>query len=189
VRVAGYLNDRLPTGEELEGNPVVGSLSDVARYLEEGFHFINTIYRIDGQESRLALFEGLGIPDDRMATFVHPLAYVAPGVQLGPGAVVMPLAMINPGVFVGRGSLVMVGVSIAHDTVVGEYCHLSAQACVGAHVSIGRGVHVGLNATIREHVTLGEHSALGMGSVLLGDPGPGEIWAGVPAKFLRMAES
>jgi acetyltransferase EpsM len=183
--VAGYLNDRLPVGEDVEGFPVRGSLAEVGHFLAEGFHFINTIYRIDGQEERLALFERLGIPDHRLATFVHPLAYVASNVVVGPGTVLLPGVAVSPGVDFGRGCLVLAGATVAHNTVVGDYCHLAAQSAVGAHVALGRGVHVGLNASIREGVRVGDGGALGMGAVALEDVGPGEVWVGVPARFLR----
>ena len=74
------------------------------------------------------------------------------------------------------------------DDVIGDYCHLAPHACIGSYLKIGRGVHIGLNATIHENLTLGDCCALGMGAVLLNDMKDYEIWAGVPAKFLRMAK-
>ena len=187
-RVAGYLNDRLPRGTDLEGHTVLGSLGDVGRELEAGRFFINAIYRIDGQGYRIALFEGLGIPDERLATFVHPTAYVAPNVSFGGGCVVMPHVCISPGTEFGRCCLVMVGATIGHNNRISDHCHFAAQCCVGANLVIGRGAHVGLNACIREELTLGECSTVGMGSVLLKNTGAFEVWAGVPARCLRRAE-
>ena len=185
--VAGYLNDRIPVGEEIEGFPVLGPLTEVPRFLDEGYSFINTIYRIDGQKKRQELFESLEIPDDNLATFIHPLAYVPPGVRIGPGSVIMPYGMISPGVTLGRGCLVMVGASLGHNTEIADHCHFAAQSCVGAYITIGRGVHIGLNASVRENLTIGDGGTLAMGAVLLEDIGEGQIWGGVPAKFLRMS--
>jgi len=185
--VAGYLNDRMQVGEDLEGLPILGAVKDVPRFLDEGYYFINTIYRIDGQDLRLALFESLRIPDERLATFVHPMAYVAGNVTLGPGTVVMPHASIATGTRIGRCCLIINNVFIGHDDVIGDYCHLAPHACIGSYLKIGRGVHIGLNATIHENLTLGDCCALGMGAALLNDMKDYEIWAGVPAKFLRMA--
>ena len=186
--VAGYLNDRMQVGEDLEGLPVLGALKDVPRFLDQGFYFINTIYRIDGQDLRIALFEKLGIPDERLATFVHPLAYVAGNSVLGPGTLVMPHASIASGTRIGRCCLIAYNVLIGHNDVIGDYCDVASQACVGSYLKIGRGVHIGLNSTIRENLTLGDCCALGMGAALLNDMKDYEIWAGVPAKFLRMAK-
>ncbi|MCX7735838.1 MAG: NeuD/PglB/VioB family sugar acetyltransferase [Candidatus Kapabacteria bacterium] len=185
---SGYLNDKMEKGEMLEGYPILGSLKDVPKFLDEGYFFINVIYRIDGQEDRVKLFESLNIPDDRLAIFVHPTAYVAPNVKLGPGTVIMPNVSISPGVEFGKCNLVMINAIIGHNTIIGNHCHFAAQCCVSSLLKIGDGVHIGLNATLREFLTIGKNSTIGMGSVLTKNVGEGEIWVGNPAKFLRKAE-
>jgi acetyltransferase EpsM len=185
---AGFLNDRVRPGSLIESLPVLGALDDWRLQAELGCLFINTIYRIDGQAQRIARFESLAIPEGMMATFVHPLAYVAPDARLGPGTVVMPHASVSAAASVGGASLVMIGATILHNAVTGRYGHFAAHACVGAGAVIADGVHVGLNATVRENLAIGRFSALGMGSVLTKDMGEGEVWAGNPARFLRRAE-
>ena len=188
LEVAGYLNDRVPVGEKIDLFPVIGKIEDAQRLLAEGYWFINTIFRIDGNRERIAMFENLGIHDDRLATFVHPMAYVAPSVELGPGCVILPNVSMSPATKLGKGCLMMAGSMMGHDNVVGDFCHIAAQAAVGSYLRIGKGVHIGLNATIHEYMTIGDYATLGMGAVLKHDIGEGEIWAGNPARFLRMAE-
>lgn len=188
LEVAGFLNDREPVGKRLDLFPVIGPLADVPSLLEEGYWFINTILRIDGNRERIAMVEALNIPDERMATFVHPMAYVAPSVVLGPGCVIMPNVSMSPATRLGKGCLMMAGSMMGHDNVVGDYCHIAAQSAVGSYLTIGKGVHIGLNATIHEGYTIGDYATLGMGSVLKHDIGESEIWAGNPARFLRMAK-
>jgi acetyltransferase EpsM len=188
LEVKGFLNDREPEGKVLDMFPVIGRTEDARRLLDQGYWFINTILRIDGNRERIAMFESLDIPDDRLATFVHPMAYVAPSVQLGPGCVIMPQAALSPASRLGKGTIVMVGATMGHDNEVGAFCHIAAQAAVGSYLHIGKGVHIGLNACIHEGFTIGDYATLGMGSVLKHDIGEGEIWAGNPARFLRMAE-
>jgi len=188
LEVAGFLNDRVPVGEKIDLFPVIGKVSDAQRLLAEGYWFINTIFRIDGNRERIAMFEQLGIPDDRLATFVHPMAYVAPSVELGSGCVILPQVAMSPGSRLGKGCMMMVGATMGHDNEVGDFCHIAAQACVGSYLKIGKGVHIGLNATVRENLTIGDYATLGMGAVLTKNIGEGEIWAGNPARFLRKAQ-
>ena len=186
--VAGFLNDRTSVGETIDMFPVVGRVEEAQRFLNEGYWFIDTILRIDGNRERIEMVEKLGIPDDRLATFVHPMAYVAPSVQLGPGCVIMPNVSMSPGTRLGKNCFMMVGAMMGHDNIVGDYCHIAAQSAVGSYLNIGRGVHIGLNATVRENLTIGDYATLGAGSVLTKNIGEREIWAGNPARFLRMAE-
>lgn len=188
LKVAGFLNDRTPVGEKIDMFPVIGKVEDAKRLLDEGYWFINTILRIDGNRERIAMFEALNIPDDRLATFVHPMAYVAPSVQLGAGCIIMPQVAMSPGSKLGKGCIMMVGATMGHDNIVGDFCHIAAQACVGSYLRIGKGVHIGFNATIRENLTIGDNATLGQGAVLLKNMGENEIWVGNPAKFLRYAE-
>lgn len=186
--IKGYLNDRINVGESIEILPVLGKLSDVNKFIDEGYYFINAILRIDGQKERISMIESLNIPDERLATFIHPLSYIAPNVVLGNGTVVMPNVSISSGTKFGNSCLIMVGATIGHDNNIGSYCHFAAQCCVGAYTNIRDGVHIGLNATTRENLTIGKNATLGMGSVLTKDIGDNEIWVGNPAKFLRKAE-
>ena len=181
----GFLNDRTQVGDLIESHPVLGRISDISKFIEKDYYFINTILRIDGQKERLSMFENLKIPDNRLATFIHPMAYVAPNVILSPGTVIMPQVSVSSGTKFGKSCIVMVGATVGHDNNIGDYTHIAAQACVGAYIKIGIGVHVGLNATIRENLTIGKFSTIGMGSVLTKDVGEEEIWVGNPAKYLR----
>ncbi len=184
---AGYLNDRQEKDSLIEGFPVLGKTRDTIEFIKKGFYFINTIYRIDGQQDRIKLFESLKIPDSSLAIFIHPMAYVAPNVELGSGTVVMPNVSVSSGTIFGKCCLVMVGATIGHNNRIGNYCHFAAQCCTSSFTKISAGVHIGLNATIRENLEIGKNSAVGMGSVLLENIGENEIWAGNPAKFIRKA--
>ena len=187
LEVAGLLNDREEQGTMIDIFPVIGKTSDAKRFLEEDYWFINTIMRIDGNKERIEMFENLSIPDERMATFVHPMAYVAPSVELGAGCVIMPNVSMSPGTKLGKGCLMMAGSMMGHDNIVGDFCHIAAQAAVGSYLHIGRGVHIGLNATVRENLTIGDFATLGAGAVLTKNIGANEIWVGNPARFLRYA--
>ena len=185
----GFLNDRYQKGTIIDSFPVLGSIKeDVRHFLDKDFFFLNAILRIDGQRERLRMFYELGIPDDHLAIFVHPTAYVAPNVTLSPGCVIMPNVSMSSNTRLGKGCLVMVGATIGHDNIIGEFCHIAAQACVGSKLIVGKGVHFGLNCTVRENLRIGDYATIGMGAVLTKDIGDKEIWAGNPAKFLRMAK-
>lgn len=188
--VAGYFSDRLEIGTDIQGYPVLAKTSaeNVKKYSEMGYKFIWTIYRIDGQEERLKLFNELGFSKENLATFIHPLAYVAPDVTVEPGVVIMPYAMISAATNIGMGTLIMTGATVGHDTRIGKFNHIASQAVVGSYLNVGDGVHFGLNCTVREHLTIGKNSTIGMGAVLTKDVGENEIWVGSPAKFLRKAE-
>ena len=118
---AGFLNHHAEPGEKIDDFPVIGKVQDIQKFVEEGYYFINTILRIDGQKERLDMFKYLNVPEERLAIFVHPSAYVAPNVILSPGTVIMPLVAISSGTIIGKSGLIMVGATIGHDNIIGDY--------------------------------------------------------------------
>ena len=184
LEFVGYINDRDEVNE-IEGYPVVGGLKDIPDLINQDYYFINAIGKIGVQKDRIALLESLNIPDERYVTFIHPLAYVAPNVRLGPGCVVMPNVSISPGTRIGKCTRVMVNAIIGHNNNIGEYCFFAAHSCTGAYLNIRDGVFVSLNATVREFLTLESYSTVGMGAVLTKSIGENEIWIGNPARKLE----
>lgn len=186
----GFLNDKADLGEELEGIQVFGkhTQSNICKLKNEGYKFLYSLHRTDGEQYFIQLFSDLGLKPENMATFIHPTAYVAPNVKIEPGSVIMPYVMISSGAKIGMNSLIMTGATIGHNTTLGEFNHIASQAVVGAYIKMGIGANIGLNATVREYLCIGNYSTLGMGGVLTRNIDDGEIWAGNPAKFLRKAK-
>lgn len=52
-------------------------------------------------------------------------------------------------------------------------------------VKIGKDVWIGANAIVLKGITIGDGAILGAGSVVTKNIPPYEIWAGVPAKFIK----
>lgn len=50
---------------------------------------------------------------------------------------------------------------------------------------IGNDVWIGTHSMIKSGVTIADGAVIGMGAVVTTDVGPYEIWAGVPARFIR----
>jgi acetyltransferase-like isoleucine patch superfamily enzyme len=86
-------------------------------------------------------------------------------------------------------------VRIGANTIVGQYAQLIPHVVEGrrlAHysINIGSNVTIGANAVIMPGVTIGDNAIIGLGSVVTKGThiGPGEIWAGVPARKIRNVE-
>lgn len=182
--MSGYLND-LENIDQIDGFPVLGGKKDIQRLLEEGYYFINTVYKIDGQKDRKKLFESLQIPIERLATFISPRAYVASNVKLSSGCVIMPNASISSGVKMGICCRVMSGALVGHDNEIGDHSFFAANSCVGSHLYIGDFAYFGLNCTVGGKLRIGNYSVVGMGSVVTKDVEDYAVVMGNPAKFAR----
>jgi acetyltransferase-like isoleucine patch superfamily enzyme len=104
---------------------------------------------------------------------------------VGPGSVLLAGTVLTADVEVGAHVAVMPQAVLTHDDRVADYATIASGVRLGGGAVIEEGAYVGAGALVREGVTIGARSLVGMGSVVLHDVPPGQIWAGNPARKLR----
>lgn len=87
--------------------------------------------------------------------FVHPRAVVEPGVELGPGCIVLAGSVLDQGVRVGAACYVDVGVRLTAGTVVGRNNYFSSGLATGSRVVIGDDCFFGMDCTVTTEVRMG----------------------------------
>lgn len=86
---------------------------------------------------------------------------------------------------VHRGAKIGPHVNVGHNVEVGEDTLLTGHAQLGGSCRIGARVVVWQAAAVANGVTVGDDAVIGMCSCVREDVGPGEVWAGNPARRLR----
>lgn len=182
----GHLDDNTALhGTEVDGVPVLGGC-DLVHDLP-GARVVICVGNPRDYAARARLVRRFGLPEDRYATVVHPTAAVSATSQVGPGSVLLAHCVLTAAVRVGAHVAVMPQVVLTHDDVVEDYATIASGARFGGGVRLERGAYVGSGALVREGTAVGAWSLVGMGSTVLGDVPPGEVWAGSPARRLRAA--
>lgn len=186
--LAGYLNDYEEVGSLIHEYPVLGKLKQVHEFAEKGYYFMWAVHMIGHGKKRQDLYDSLNIPEDKLATIIHPSAFIADNVILEPGVFVMANSYIGPGTILRKCTLVMANCVVGHNDDVGELCHLSAGCNVSSYVNIGKVSDIGLGASVLEKRTIGNYSVVGANSLLTKDIGDSVIYVGSPAKLHRKIE-
>lgn len=183
--IEGYLNDVLKPGELFGNYPVLAPSNEVLEYVEKGYYIHYALHtNAKAKKERVNLLRSLDLPEEALATAIHPSVYLMDGTTVGAGSLLAPYSMTSFGVSIGKYTHVYSGVFLGHDCVIGDYCTIAARAVVGARVSVCEGAHTGLNSCIREDVKVGEYSIIGMGAVLIADTEPNSIYVGNPAHLI-----
>ncbi len=81
---------------------------------------------------------------------------------------------------------IMAGVHITHDIDVGENSILCVGFTSAGHFTCGKRAYIGLNTVTHQHAHLGAYCMLGAGAFFKGVSPRGLVWAGVPARPLRV---
>lgn len=87
-------------------------------------------------EFRLEWCNKIEKENGKLATIIHPTAYVSPTATIHEGTVILPHAIINTDVTVGKGCIINCGAIIDHGCVIEEGCHI----CLGAIVKAGNSI-------------------------------------------------
>ena len=88
---------------------------------------------------------------------------------------------------IGAGTWLQKRVHVGHDSWIDADCELCVGVVLGGHVRIGTGVKIGGNSWVKPRVSIGEGAIIGGGSVVTKDVPAHEVWAGSPARFLKLA--
>ncbi len=186
-QLLGFVDDSEELrGRRLLGVPVLGPVSSVVDHPDA--QLVVTTGNPGNYFSRRRICDRLGLPEERFATLVHPSAVVPSSASVAAGSIVHAGVVLTADVVVGRHVVVMPGVTLTHDDRIDDFVTFGAGARVAGRVSVHTGAYVGSGALIREDCTVGAWSLVGMGSVVTRDIPDAEVWAGVPARFMRAVD-
>ena len=89
---------------------------------------------------------------------------------------------------VGAHVALMPQVVLTHDDRLDDFVIATAGVRLAGTVHVQEGAYLGAGCLVREDRTIGPWALIGMGSVVTRDVPGGEVWAGVPARFVRRVD-
>lgn len=185
--VLGMLDDNPERhGDVIDGVPVLGPSGAVHDHPDA--QVVICTASVGNQASRRLIAGRLGLETERYGTVVHPLASVAPGVEIGTGSVLMAFTAITAPQRIGGHVVLMPHCTITHDDQVSDYVTFAARVALAGSVTVGEAAYLGSGCLVREGLTIGEHAIIGMGSVVLENVPAYEVWVGSPARRLRVLQ-
>ena len=169
-RVVGVIDDRLPSGSEVLGAPVLGGAHDLEEWHSRGVRLaVNAVGGIGNVDVRMKIFEILANAGFINPVLVHPTAVIERSATLDAGVQVLAQAYVGSAARIGFGTLLNVGAIVSHDCVVGKVVNLSPGATLAGNVQIGDYTQIGMRATVNVQITVGERARLGNGCTVKAD--------------------
>jgi acetyltransferase-like isoleucine patch superfamily enzyme len=122
-----------------------------------------------------------------MSGYTRAKLYRIAGVDIEKGKVrcgVIHFDTIHPeDIHIGKGCEIVDGCTLlSHFYDISE---MRTHSHFRGKIYIGKNVYLGTNVLIVKPVTIGDGAVIGAGSVVNKDIPPYQVWAGVPAKFIK----
>lgn len=110
-------------------------LSLYASYISDSTYFIPAF---GNNELRMKWINQLVSSGCRLATLIHPRAYVSPTVTIGSGCVILPNACIGTDVVLGSGCIINLGAIVDHGCILEDGVHIAPGGIVKGENRISR---------------------------------------------------
>ena len=120
----------------------IGTINNMDAYVKEYDEFIIGIGNNGMRENLQEYLCHLGC---RIATLIHPAAYISPSAEIGEGSVVEPGAIVNTHANVGKGCIISAGAIVDHDAVLESFCHINVGTICkgGSRIEHGKKLQAG----------------------------------------------
>lgn len=173
-----FFDDAWPALTVIGPWPVAG---DSAALLARVREFDGAVVAIGNCAVRLRKQQELEAAGARIATIVHPRAWVSPLARVEAGSVVMAGAVVQVDARVGPAGIVNTGASVDHDCVLAAGVHISPGAHLSGNVTVGACSWVGVGAAVRQGMRIGAGVMVGAGAVVVKPVADGATVVGNPA--------
>ena len=134
-----FLDDNSQAGD------VIGKCADFSAFADENTVFYPAFGNNEGRVSWLKRLAGEG---HKVATIIHPTAYVSPTVHIAEGSVILPHTVVNTGCEIKAGCIINCGAIVDHGCLLEEGVHVCLGAIVKAENRIPRCMKIEAGETI-----------------------------------------
>ena len=182
--IHGILDVSEKVGKKVLDHSIIGTDSDIDKFIRENFCFIVTAGHIKTSETREKLYGLIKKANGTIETIVAESAIVSKYSSIGEGSIIMHNAFVNAGARIGINCIVNSGALIEHQVQIGDHTHISTMATINGDCAIGQKTFIGSNSVVNQGVKITENVIVGSGSVVhknILSPG---TYAGNPYKKL-----
>ena len=175
-----FLDDGLPTEENIVGYAVAGDRSALSQLIEE--EDTEVFVAVGDNITRLQLGQSIERQGARLATVIHPHSHVSRSATIGEGTILCAGAIVNARTSIASCCIINTSATIDHDCNIGTAVHISPGAVLAGGVTVEDLAWVGTGATINDGLRIGEGAIVGASAAVIENVQAGSKVVGVPAR-------
>lgn len=167
--------------------PVIGGFDTLDQDLSNSSEVF--FVALGDNKARVILCSQIVERGGKLATLVHPHAFVSPTASLKPGTVICAGGIVQPYASIGLGCIINTAATVEHHCDLADGVHLSPGVHLSGNVSVGKTTWLGTGVNVRDKITIGEGITIGVGSVVVKDILEIGIYSGVPSRKIKSIKS
>lgn len=134
---------------------------------------------------RKEIIDGLSINETRLATVIHPKAFVSKNAAIGKNVLIMAFVNIGPEVVIGNHICILPNSTVHHDTIINDYSLVAGNVLIAGNVTIGTNCYLGAGSNIINGCVIEERCLVGIGSTVIRNIKNNSTVVGNPAKNIE----
>jgi sugar O-acyltransferase (sialic acid O-acetyltransferase NeuD family) len=166
--IKGILDQQDNVGKSISGYKILGTDSEIAKYVKQDHSFLITVGQIGNSSLRKKLYQLVLEQNGLFATIISPRAYVAKNSLISNGSIIMHDALVNTNTTIGENCIINSKALVEHDCNVLPHSHISTAAVLNGGVTIGEGTFFGSNAVSKQGINVEDDSFIKANSCFVG---------------------
>ena len=177
----GFFDDGLLKGNQVDGAPILGGLSDLNTWGDQ----LNIFIAIADPQTKQNIADVIDNPLIHFSSMIHPSSVSGNLLGSCTGLVVAANCSLTTNISIGSHVLINLNCTVGHDTVIEDYCSIMPGTNISGDVILKQKSYIGTGVQILPGVIIGESATVGAGAVVTKNVQDGQVVAGVPARKIR----
>lgn len=180
----GFIDDNFASKQDAGGKWKVEDRSMLDRY--PGALLLAVPGGPASFQKRKEHIDGLGVPNERFTTVIHPYAHIGRNVHIGTNTLIMAGVVITSNAWIGDNVCILPNTVVHHDTRIGDYTLVGSSVVIAGGSIVGCNCYIGSGSNLINGINIGDFSLVGIGSnVIQNFPSRSRI-AGNPARDIPL---
>jgi sugar O-acyltransferase (sialic acid O-acetyltransferase NeuD family) len=147
------------------GKDVLGDFKSIRDKFSPDEYEIAIAIGYNNLKARWSVYEKVISSGYKVATLIHPKAYVCSTASVAEGAIIMNNAVIDMRTVLEELVVVWPGAIVNHDSIIGKNTFVSPNATICGFVNVGGHSFIGAGSVIVDHRNVPENSFIKAGEI------------------------
>lgn len=181
-QIAGYLDDGMKQGTEINGYPVIGGIEHLKNF-KENTAVVCAIGSAEIRKKLISKIKKMGAYE--FPNLIDPKVQMSQTIVLGEGNIICAGNILTVNIRIEDFVIINLSCTIGHDTILRSFVTVCPGVNISGCTEMKSGTELGTGSKIIQGKMIGERTIIGAGAVVVNNIPPDCTAMGVPAKPVK----